>query len=87
MARKNRGHIDKLSMDNKKKHFRHELGLGDSYARDGFYKDKFKLKMKMATGTPEEKQQAREKLVAMGETVNESLSEYLDRIKREKSNG
>lgn len=78
-----KGHINSLSTDDKKKHFRHELGLGDPYARDGVYTDKYKLKMRMATGTKKEKLQAKKMLEEMGETVNESLSEYLERKKNE----
>lgn len=83
-----RGHINKLDKEAQKKHFRHELGLGDPYARDGVYTDKYKLKMKLALGTEEEKEQARTRLKEMGEDVDrESLEEYLERIKKEKSNG
>jgi len=33
---------DKLSQENKDKHFRHELGLKDSYARAGSYTQLYK---------------------------------------------
>ena len=82
-----KGHITKLDKETQKKHFRHELGLGDPYARGGVYTDKYKLKMRMATGTKKERLQARKMLEEMGEIVNESLSEYLERIKKEKDCG
>ena len=82
-----KGHINKLDKETQKKHFRHELGLGDPYARDGVYTDKYKLKMKLALGTSAEKKIAKKKLAEMGEQINESLSEYLERKKQEKDNG
>lgn len=70
-----------ISEDDKKKHFRHELGLGDAYARDFVYSEKYRLKMKSALGTEEERAQARKSLKAMGEAKKESIGEYLKRIK------